>query len=313
MKKYVALFLLSASIILIVFAVGYTRVENTEFVKAVRVERETAVEKLNYSGTIEYSGSSTVNADGSGVVQSVFFKNGDRVEKGEPILSVCETYADLSGNDLLSSVLTGSESLSDLVGSGGAVNVYSAERSGRISGLDLDSGGLYMKGQTLFKISDESSFQVQLNIPEKDISKIKKGQKATIDCKAAANVFQGEVAEISDSAKQTSTQSGKLTTVRVIVKLTSGADSLKPGYTADCTIITAMRENTLLAPYSSIAYDSDGGAYVYISEGHSVERRSVKTGTEYSNGIEITEGISEGDIIVYDADKVENEKRTVAR
>ena len=40
---------------------------------------------------------------------------------------------------------------------------------------------------------------------------------------------------------------------------------------------------------------------------------SLKTGTEYSNGIEITDGLSEGDIIVYDADNVNDEKRTVAR
>ena len=312
MKKYVVLVLISITLILIVFAVGYTRVEGTDLVKGVRIDPSTAVERVNYSGTVEYADSASASAKGSGVVQTVFFKNGDHVDEGDVVLSVCETYADISGSDIMSRLTANSaDALTSLIGADPTVTFYSAGRSGVISGLDVESGGFFTKGQTLFKVSEQEGFQVQLNVSEKDISKVEPGQDVRIDCKALSHLLGGTVQSVGDTAKQTATSSGKITTVRVTVKINDSADGLKTGYTADCSIVTDRKDGALLAPYSAVGYDDGGAAYVYLKSGSAVKKQPVSVGKEYSNGIEITKGISDGDIIVYDAAKVSDPARTV--
>ncbi len=311
MKKYLALVVMTISLILTVFGVGYTCVKGTQQVRGIKLVPVTAVESLSYSGTVEYSDSSTCNSKGSGIVQAVLAKNGDRVEKGDVILTVLETEKELSGGDILSSITSGSVgSLSSLSDLGASVTVYTAGRSGIMSGLQLEAGGVYLKGQTLFRVSTEDSYRVCLNVAEKDISKIKKGQQVSIDCRALPVMMHGTVLSIGDSASVSATQSGKLTAVRVTVSIDEAPDDLKTGYTADCRIVTKKQENTLLAPYSSVVSD-ESGSFVYRSEGPKLVRQSVETGSEYTNGIELLSGVSDGDVIVCDAALVADINKTV--
>ncbi len=312
MKRIIAAILVSVTLILIVFAVGYTRIESTDRVRGVRVSRRTAVERLAYTGTVEYSDSSNVSANGSGAVQSVFFKNGDIVEAGDVIMTAFETYADISGSELYSVLTSGSfDGAAELLGSGGSAAVYTAPADGVLTGLDVESGGFFVKGQTLFRVSGKKSFQVQLAVAEKDIAKVRKGQGVTVDCRALPDMLHGSVSSVGDSASQTGSAGAKITSVKVGVALDGSCDGLKPGYTADCSIVTATKQNTLLAPYSSVLHDETGKAFVYASNGSSAEKRFVAQGEEYSNGIEILDGIDDGDVIVYDAAKVNDPSKTV--
>ena len=312
MKKIIAAVTVTLALILIVFAVGYTRVGSTELVRGVRVSRRTAVERLNYTGTVEYAGSASSCAKGSGIVQSVFFKNGDVVEQGDVVLAVLETYADIGSADILSALSSGSaENAASLLSGGGAASVYTAASSGVLSGLDLDKGGVFLKGQTLFKVSGQQTFQVQLAVSEKDISRVKKGQGVTVDCRALPNMLSGVVTSVGDTASQTGSSSGKMTAVKVTVAIEGSCADLKPGYTADCSIVTSKKEEALLAPYSAVLHDEAGGAFVYLSKGSFAEKTAVTEGGEYSNGVEISQGLSDGDIIVYDAAKVSDSSRTV--
>lgn len=307
MKKYIALMILSISIILTVFAVGYTRAESAEMVRGVRLSQTTAVERISCSGTVEYADGTTKTASGSGIVRSVLARNGARVEQGDVIMTVCETSADISSADIFSSLTSnGADALTQLIGSGAKVAVYTAGSSGVLSGLDIEQGSVYLKGQTLFRVSNEGAFRVALSIPEKDISKVAAGQRVSIDCKALPKLIYGTVSSISDSASS----SGKVTTVRVNVLVDDAPPELRSGYTADCSITVSKKENVLLAPYSAVAED-DSGSYVFLRGEGCVKKTNVTTGAEFSNGVEILSGVSRGDIAVYDASRVTDEKNTV--
>lgn len=306
MKKYIILSLLSLSIILTTFATGYTKVAAIDYVSAVKVEKMTAVELLHYNGTVEYRNSSVCTSNGTGMVQSVLVNNGDFVQKGDPVLTVYQTNADITRSDIMSFAAAGSydELLSGLDGDF-SVTVYEAKNSGIISSLDLEEGSVFQKGQTLFKISPEKSFQIQINVVEKDITKIKVGQNVKIDCKALPDILYGTVKSIGNSASQTNTTNGKETTVKVIVSIDGQCSDIKSGYTANCSITVSEKENTLLVPYSSVSKDERGDNYVYIAAGNDIKKRNVTIGTEYNNGVEIKKGLQSGDIIVYDASGVD--------
>ena len=313
MKKYILLSLTSLSVILIIFASGYSKVLEIEYVSAVKIEKTTAFEKINYNGTVEYNNSSVCTANGTGVVQSVLVNNGDYVEKGDPVLTVYQTDTELTRADIMSYAASGDyEELADMLNGDISVSVYEANASGLINSLDFNQGSVFQKGQTLFKVSPEQSFQVQINAVEKDIPRIKVGQKVRIDCKALSDMLYGTVKSIGSSASQTSTSMGKETTVKVLISIDDQNSEIKPGYTALCSITLAEKKNTLLIPYSSVKQDDNGKNYVYYVNKNRVQKHYVTVGTEYSNGLEIKNGLNTNDIIVYDASCVkEIDKTTV--
>ena len=162
MKKYIVLISFSAALILTIFAAGFTSVSSVRFVRGISVNSTTAYSRLNYSGSVEYSGSVSCDAESSGIIEVVFHKNGDIVEEGEPILSVGEIAKDISSSDIFSSLFSGDDF--SAIAEGGSIKTYSAKKAGKLSGLELAEGGFYIKGQTLFKTSDESSYQVTLDV-----------------------------------------------------------------------------------------------------------------------------------------------------
>ncbi len=312
MKKYIILSLVSLSIILTIFASGYTKISSIEYVSAFIAERTTAFEKLNYSGTVEYNNSTAALSSGSGMVQSVFVNSGDYVEKGTPILSVYQTDAEISKSDILSAITSNDfDSVSSFLDSNASIEIYEAQDSGILSDLDLEEGSIFQKNQTLFKISPQRSFQIRVNVIEKDIPKIKTDQSVRIDCKAVPKVLIGTVKSIGNSAKQTTTANGKETTVTVIIGIDEECEEIKSGYTAECSITVSEKENTVLIPYHALGTDDNGKSFVYVIKDNRLQKKYVDCGFEYTNGIEIKKGISENDIVASDASQIKDPENTV--
>lgn len=312
MKKYIILTLTTLSVILIIFASGYSKVSEIEYVSAVKIEKTTAVEKLNYNGTVEYNNAIVCTSGGTGVVQSVMVNNGDYVEKGDPVLTVYQTDTELTRSDIMSYASSGNyDELTSLFDGDIAVKVYEAESSGLVSSLDVTEGSVFQKGQALFKVSPEQSFQVQINVLEKDVPRIKVGQKVSIDCKALSNILCGKVKSIGRSASQVSTSMGKETTVKVLISIDDSDPDIKSGYTAVCSITLSEKKDTLLIPYCSVKEEDNGKNYVYYVNDNKIQKRYISFGTEYSNGLEIKKGLNDGDIIVYDASSIGEADNTV--
>lgn len=311
MKKYLILACISLTLIFSVIATGYSRVNSIEYVSAISVEKETAAEYLIYSGTVEYSNSSACTADGTGVVQSVLVNNGDYVNEGDPILIVYQSESEISSSDILSAITSNDyDTLSSVFENDSSIKTYNAEKSGIIS-IGLEESSVFQSGQNLFKISPENSFQIQINVTEKDISSIEVGQSVKIECKAIPEQLNGTVKSISKSASQTTTTTGKETAVKTIITVDDDCDDIRVGYTATCSIIISQDENVLLVPYSSVGTDDNSEDFVYLINDGEVQKHYVICGKEYNNGVEITDGLNEKDIIVYDVSEIKNPKNTV--
>lgn len=312
MKKYVILTLISLTIILMIFASGNSTISNIEYVSAVKAEKKTAVEIINYSGTVEYRNSTVCSAKGAGVIQSVLAESGDFVTKGDPVLTVFQTESEISNADIMSAITSGDfQSIVSAADGDISSVVYEAPSTGIISGLDIEENSFFQKGQILFKVSPEQSFQVRINALEKDIPKLKIGQSVKIDCKAVPDILYGTVDSIGSSAKQTTTASGKETTVKITVKIDGENKDIKSGYTASCSIKISEKSNALLIPYSCVGKDEDNKNFVYLLKNGALKKQFVSCGTEYSNGMEILSGLSDGDIVVSDCSKVKDISSTV--
>ena len=74
---------------------------------------------------------------------------------------------------------------------------------GYVTHLDLQSGQLIMAGQKLFGLVDDSSWWINVNLKETQLSRIKPGQKATINLDMYHHTYSGKTQSISYASGNT--------------------------------------------------------------------------------------------------------------
>ncbi len=315
MKKYLILTLATVSIILTVIGTGHTCVNNINTVDGTEIYRTSAHKQQNITGRVQLSDTDECTAVNAGIVQYVSVSEGDHVHEGDIILIAAESGSELDLSKIYRMMLSkGGDTdlmlenmIEDL-----SVVTYKAGITGTINNV-AEEGGVYTKGKTLFSISPaEESFEIVTDVSESNIMHIRTGQNVVIKTRAFDRILNGTVKEIDDHASQTGGNmlNGE-TTVRVKISVDSDTDELKPGYTAECRVITETKENALVVPYSSVGRDSDGNSYVYVFNGNKCGRTDVLCGGEYNEGIEITQGLSEGDVIANDISMIDDTKENL--
>lgn len=148
----------------------------------------------------------------------------------------------------------------------------------------------------------KSGFSVQAQINEMDISKIKAGQKTSIQVPALpGETFTGKVQTISMLASN----QGGVVTYPVTIKVDDSKGKLLPGLSCSVTVETGRRDNVLTLPVEAIASQGNQvGVWMEAatSEGSQPSRSPyrfvpVKVGLYGDGNVEVTSGLKEGDVV----------------
>ena len=175
---------------------------------------------------------------------------------------------------------------------------------GFITKVGISGGAEVYKGSVAVQIADPNKFEANILITENDITSVKLGGEATVSLDAISDAtFPAKITEIAPTA----TISSGVVNYKVTVELTSlqatGATSsqsinLKDGLSATVRIVSQRKDNILIIP--SRAITRQGQNYtVQVVEGTGTQTRSVKTGITDGTNTEISEGLSQGEQIVY--------------
>ncbi len=105
---------------------------------------------------------------------------------------------------------------------------------------------------TLFSIAqDLTRMQIDTNVDEADIGKVKVGQSVQFNVDAYPDhTFSGKVSEIRNAP----TTIQNVVTYSVIVKVANPELKLKPGMTANVSIVTAVERNVLTIPNAALRF-----------------------------------------------------------
>jgi len=146
-------------------------------------------------------------------------------------------------------------------------------------------------GMPLFRISDFDPLLCPIQIPERDIPKVRIGQSAYLNLEAwPEERFPARVLRIRpvvDAATGT---------VRVSLEVeTKGR--LRPGMFARAFVQTETRSGAMVVPRSALSLESIGDT-VYVAEGDTASRREVQLGFKEGDFVEVLSGVSEGEEIV---------------
>jgi HlyD family secretion protein len=150
--------------------------------------------------------------------------------------------------------------------------------------------------KTIIYLIDLASMELEVEVDEIDIPRVKLGQQAIISVDALPDVqLKGEVASISLLAKE----EGGVITYKIKISLTVPQGSgLKAGMSATADIVTEERRGVLLVPSRAIKQDSQGNTMVEVMVGEQTQERQVVTGISDGMQTEIVDGLKEGEVVV---------------
>lgn len=167
---------------------------------------------------------------------------------------------------------------------------------------------------TLFTIANDlKKMQVEADVDEADIGKVKLGQSVVFTVDSYSNdVFTGTVQQIRLQPTVTS----NVVTYTVIIEAPNPEEKLYPGMTANITI-TVQSEEGIVVPMEALAYQMStdiqkqlnarssaaepGKRRVWVKQGEVVEERQIQTGAMDGVNVVVESGISAGEEIILSA------------
>ena len=156
---------------------------------------------------------------------------------------------------------------------------------GKVYKINVDAGELAMPSKALALVGDDMNFEINLQIDEKDIVKLKKGQKAAIRMDAYGDqVFEATLEKIYPIMDERSRN------FTAIAQFTKAPDQLYPYLTVEANILYKEKSNVLIIPRSYLINDS------MVNRGNE-QLSKISTGIRDYQMVEVTSGLKEGDLI----------------
>jgi HlyD family secretion protein len=211
----------------------------------------------------------------------------------------------------------------------GTISVLNVELGERVLGTQQ------MAGTEILRVANLNNMEVEVDVNENDIVKIKVGDLANVEVDAyLKKQFKGVVTSISNSAS-TALTADQVTNFKVKVRILKESyrdlvvgkpvtySPFRPGMTATVDIITTTKANVIRVPISAVVVKSDTTAVkidempgtnddnkktapksdkklecVFVKVGDKAKIRIIKTGIQDDTNIEVLTGLKKGDIII---------------
>jgi len=163
--------------------------------------------------------------------------------------------------------------------------------AGTVTRLEVSRGEVVDRLQTLLVVSDLTSLWVWLDVYEKDLAGIRKGQTVDITAEAIpGETFQGTIDFIGEVEPQTRA-------ARVRVRLNNPGERLLPGMFVRATVAVPAARKALVVPREAVQ-DVEGRSVVFMEKGTGrFEPVPVTVAGAFDGQVEIAKGLKEGDRI----------------
>ncbi len=188
----------------------------------------------------------------------------------------------------------------------GYTRIYSPV-DGIVVSRDVDAGqtvAASFQTPTLFTIAqDLTKMQIETNVDEADIGEVKEGLSVTFTVDAYPEaVFSGTIKQVRIASSVVE----NVVTYPVIIDVANPDLMLKPGMTANVTIITDKKEGVLAVPSAALRYrpsdysgDTLRGKVIWVLEDGKPLPKEVKLGITDGAYVEILRGdLNEGQLAV---------------
>lgn len=177
-------------------------------------------------------------------------------------------------------------------------NNVCAACDGVITGVELAEGDSIYTGTVLVTLYNMEEVTMTVTLEEDDRKDVSPGSLARVHFTAYPDaLFEAEVTEIGDAE---SDSDGNVT-YEVTVTLEGDVSGLFQGMTGEITFVTEEQEEVLYVSRRAIITEGDQTYVKVRNENGKVQKKKVVTGFTDGTNMEITEGLSEGDIVLIES------------
>ena len=187
-----------------------------------------------------------------------------------------------------------------------AYRTIKAPADGTVTAVAISAGSDAPNATAITMIA--GTLQITTNVVESDISAIKVDQQADVTVSAIDASLKGKVVSI-DPVGSDSGSTG-VVSFAVVVQLDAPPAELRPGMSADISIVAASATNVIAIP--SRALSGSAGAYTVrvVAADGTVSVRSVEVGLITSSLAEIKSGLQAGEQVVTGTSSTQNSTTT---
>lgn len=281
---------------------------------------------LHYSGTIQASQTVPLTFQATGTVIQVLVNAGDAVHKGQLLAKIDKSDAQsmyevsnakyMQAKDAYNRLkeVHDNGSLSELKWVEMETNLQQAQSSAQLAKNNLNKCSLYAPESGIIgsrniepgmsslgspiaplELIKLEAVYVKITVPENEISKIRKGLKATFRVSALDDkFFEGTVTNVGVVADQISR------TYEVKILVQNPKLTLKPGMVCDVNLDLNVEKEVLAVPFQSVDKDKDNNRFVFVVDTTQkiAKKRVITIGNYQNNTIEVLSGIACGEKIV---------------
>jgi RND family efflux transporter MFP subunit len=160
------------------------------------------------------------------------------------------------------------------------------------TGALVQAGTSNSNGLPVVKLAQVSLLRLRIPVPEDLGDRVHEGSEAAITVQATKQQFNGKVTRLTDSFDR----STRTMQVEIDVPNTNGR--LAPGMYADVVLKTDEHRDALAIPVEALSRSGDQSSVLVLDSQNRVQVRSVRTGVESANLVEVVSGVNVGDRVI---------------
>lgn len=166
-----------------------------------------------------------------------------------------------------------------------------ARSAGTIASVDVSVGQILLPGQTVATLITTDRLEAHFSVPEKDMSLLQEGMPVEIETGVTGTVYGGRL-----SAKGVSAD--RLThTYLMHAEFACETDGLYPGMLCLVHVRNGGGDTAFVLPQHCVHTTPEGHAVWIVKDGIA-ERREVTVDGFAADGVRVTAGLSEGDLVI---------------
>lgn len=168
--------------------------------------------------------------------------------------------------------------------------------SGVVTRQDLKVGQIVNANTAVVSVMSAAQFEIEANVPEADIAKIKIGDpaKITLDTYGNGVVFEAKVVEVEPAE----TLIEGVATYKTTLQFNNEDERIKSGMTANIDIMTAQKTGVLTIPQRAMVQRGTERFVQLFMGGEQLQEQRIEIGLKGSDGnMEVLSGLKEGDQI----------------
>lgn len=184
---------------------------------------------------------------------------------------------------------------------------YAHGEEGRRGGGDefvVEEGAVIRERQTIIRLPDISSMQVEVQVNESLIQYVEEGMPAAVRLVGASDkVLRGRVARVNQYAEPSNWRRANVKDYKAYVAIEEASSVLKTGMTASVTISAMYVPDSVVAPVQSV-YAHGDQIFCFVAEGDGLAAREVKLGPTNDRFFVVESGLAAADRVALNPRKL---------